>query len=258
MAISIRDIDVDSILIKPPKKYDESYICKINYSNGEEKTKFVISFDDANIQAVKSNNYMYVKVSNTSYKHMLKIQDKIISTTKNSVEKWFNHKMHQHTIEDSFVSNVIYHEKYGKTLKIKTSNDVESDISKKNGNLVLRLACVKFLKASYSLIWEYESFHETQSTCMFHNDSDDEDGHDDTVCDAFDIDEDVICEIRKNIMDNASDKVLGLRNIIDKAIHDINVLNSYIEKVSNDLSLNIVDLDRISRDIDAINVENIF
>lgn len=253
--MNIFDINITSLHIKPPKKYDESYLCKLKYiPNDLVKTKLVFNISKCVIQNIKGTT-LYLKSNDSVVKQILRIEDAIVNITKDNVHSWFNHKLSPSSIEDMFVGSVVLHEKYGKLIKIRISNasclsDLQNGMS---GSIVLRMACVKFLKQSFNVVWEYESFQESKTDYMFN----DEEDHGQDELDDEGFDDEVLCNIQSDLCGNVSKTIEVAKGHILK----LETIIKDLEQVRTRLAgqkISVSELDDISQHVDAINVENIF
>ena len=163
--VPLANIDASRLVIKPPKQYDDSYICKIKYLGD----KLVIDFGKVDMIQAKSGSLMF-KVSRDKMKKVLELQDQIVEYAKGSVHKWFDRKIQSHVVEDMFIGSVSVDQKYGKVLKLRVTSTIDQEIVKSSGSLVMRLESIRFQRTSFNTLWDFQQF-KPDSDYMFEDDS---------------------------------------------------------------------------------------
>ena len=187
MKIDLNDIDVNNVLVRPPKKIDESYICKVDYSDG--KLELVLQ----NVKLLRAKMlgpnsfYLYVKPSKTIISRMVELEEHFISTAQTSCSKWFQKKLNPELIEEYFQSSSSIDRIHGNILRFKINEmlpdfDLSSIADGSIIDLTLRLHSIKFYRQSFNIVWSFidgvksntfKNFIEDES--VFINDDDESD-----------------------------------------------------------------------------------
>lgn len=244
--MKITEIDTANLIIKLPKKYDDSYICKIKYKSDQDASKLVIDFGLVQLLQMKSGSVM-LKATKESMKKMLEIQEKVVEYAKDNVSKWFGHKVQHHLIEDMFIGSVHIHEKHGKVLKLRTTSPVEESIKMLKADLQVKLESVRFQRNSFNMLWEVVACTEqNEEEYMFAEESESE--SDDSSLEEFDD----YHEILQTLKSELASKITNKRNQIQMIEEQLVLMESTIDQSS------LSEIEALSNKVDTIKIENIF
>lgn len=230
---------MENILIKQAKKYDDSYVCKVEYNADKFHVKIpecrVVRIKPLGVRAV----YIYIKVPKTTLDGVLALEDHFVEEAKTHSKKWFSHRIKESTIEEYFQTSVAVDRVHGQVLRIKIDNpnhelDSEAFDPSSRYSVILRLHSIKFLKQSFFVSWDVKDFETTGSNASTRNWIEDDDEPnaelDGTAND--DDDDDMLApteEIREELIYKIAQRIKALNK-------DINTQLAAIASLENDLS----------------------
>lgn len=268
MVTTIDDINLSDVKIMPPKKYDESYLCKVYYGSEDVHNvpsvkggKFVISLHGVKVVKLRklSENsfYCYIKVPGSFIPHMLALEEHIVDISKGKCREWFSHKIKHSTIEDSFQSSVNVHKDYGKILKIRIENpqhDIVKSIQESSMcDLQVRLHSIKFNKHSFLILYDVEqSLHDIIKSCNTHeclfNDENDDDLYEDALLGDNDLGpgEDELEQIRQDLIKQLKNRIDMINKQLESLQGCARNLEEALQVLSDKHRPTLKDLDRVS------------
>ena len=186
----------ETLVVKQPKKYDESYIGKIYLDDKKTPVKF--SFQNVKVVSIKNCSEfknVIIKLDKSQIKEVLQVEEILMNIAKLNVSKWFSNKVKPTLIDEYFQSNIIVHKDFGNAFKARTD---ETEFTENNVyNINVRLVSIRFFKQALSLIWSIETF--TSKDCYLFSTEEDIEDDEDCIPDINIIREEVLESLCKKL-----------------------------------------------------------
>lgn len=211
----------ETLVVKQPKKYDESYIGKIYLDDKKTPVRFV--FQNVKILSIKNcSDYknVVIKLDKSQIKEVLQVEEMLTNIAKINVSKWFSNKVKSSLVDEYFQSNIIVHKDFGNAFKARTD---ETEFSENNiYNINVRLVSIRFFKQALSLIWNIETFT-SKDSYLFSTEEELEDDED-CIPDINIIREEVLETLRNRLQDYKN-QILDLTNTVEVINSKINIVS---------------------------------
>jgi hypothetical protein len=259
---SLDFIDVDSIQLKSPKKYEDMYLCKINYHPSETvKSKLMFHLANCKIHNVRKLNgphiALFLGISKKAMRKIITIEDRLMDIIKDNAYSWFNQKTKDAVLEDYFQRSVVVDRHLKRVLRCKFDMDVDDVKELKVNDAVdvdLHIEGLRFYKQSLSLIWRIHRVYPLHKCMFIDNDmlsvSDDQDIEDDrneegSVGYAEEVymgpSQEDIYEMIAQAKTRVPNTLLQLEVRYEALKKDITLLKAFVDKHEADISLRELD-----------------
>lgn len=170
--MNILVIDPKEIALRPPRKYDESLYCKIDYAD-KKKTLFV--FESVKLVGYKEgSNTLCIKPGKGQViARILEVENVVLNLVAQNLEAWFDDRIPPEKLDANFHSCATILPEVGKALKLKlaTKPDADTGIQKiaSGGQLCtikIQLYAIRFSKNAFQLMWKVHSVEEMKKTSL--------------------------------------------------------------------------------------------
>lgn len=235
ISTELLQINLSKVTVRPPKKYDDAVVCKIDYN---EQKKFMIDVRNVVIAKHISEGHILVLTGAEMKKQCKKIvalEDSVLNTAYKNANEWFGDKIKLSKFETHFHSCAIISSTHGHCLKIKYVGDLpeseSQEVSKScSYNVILLLQGIKFTKTAFSLIWKIHEIKKCDPLFIevSERESDSE----------SELELDIDIDIKEEIMNKLMDRINSLDLDIEKMNIKKNVLASIKEDLENSKTIN--------------------
>lgn len=232
MTTELLTIDLNKITVRPPKKYDDALVCKIEYN---DQKKFSIDIGNVTITKHSTDGHILViksKEMKKQCKKIVQLEDTVLDLAYKNANEWFGDKIKLSKFETHFQSCAMISSTHGHCLKLKYVGELPQELVKNNSyNMALLLHGIKFTKTSFILIWKIHEVKQCDPLFIEVSDSDADSESSET---EIDIDIDIKTEIM--------DKLVGRINLLESELEQMsikkNVLMSLKDELENSKILN--------------------
>jgi hypothetical protein len=172
--MDLNNIDTNLIKVRPPRRYDESFVCKVDY--GDEK-KFVVAFTSTECLFFSERSSTIVikpPSPKSACKKIVSYENAIIDQVRAKATDWFGDKIKSDSFDANFHSSAIIHPTAGNAIKMRFIGDIVCDEGK-TYNMKIQLHGIKFKKNSFTLMWKVLEAKEFEPLFLDDDDEPDQD-----------------------------------------------------------------------------------
>ena len=243
------NIDIKLITVRPPRRYDESFVCKIDYDN---EKKFVLAFASTECLFFSERSSTIVikpPAPKSACKKIVSIENEIIDQVRNKAADWFGDKIKLDSFDANFHSSAIIHPTAGNAIKMRFIGDISCN-EQKIYNMKIQLHGIKFKKNSFTLMWKILEAKEYEP--LFLDDDEDPD---------IDIDADGIIDtiaLRTHLKEHLEEMKTGICSELAEARERVEILQVKLHKVEDyqDFLEKITETDQLLRLGDELQLQN--
>ncbi len=161
-------------LSKPKKSENSTFVCPSYYNSKEQA--FDVELENVYVISL-STNTIVIKAPKFVYDFFSSVSNKIISTVKDKRTAWFSTSMPDELIDEYYSHPIIYDEKYGDLLRLKTCPHV-FDLSKvslkKRCDIILTLDGIRIHKQKFFPEWKINNICEDDDHSIVDDDNDED------------------------------------------------------------------------------------
>lgn len=219
--MDVLDIDTNKVTVRPPKRFDESFVCKVDY-NGEKRFSILFPSTECLYYSDKSSTAVLKPSSPKKVcKSIVALENVILEQVRTKAEDWFGDKIRAESFDSNFHSCAIIHPTAGNALKLRVISDYGNKFSEGTTyNIHVQLHGIKFKKNSFTLMWKVVEVKPLEPFLI----DDDQDGY------SVDEEEDVIdaIAVRSHLQEQ-------LNQALDIATSELNAIQARVDELREQL-----------------------
>ena len=247
--MDLNTIDVKRIAVRPPRRYDESFVCKVDY--GDDK-KFVMAFTSTECLFFSERSSTIVikpPSPKSACKRIVSFENEIIDQVRVKAADWFGDKIKSDSFDANFHSCAIIHPTAGNAIKMRFIGDIVCD-ENKTYNMKIQLHGIKFKKNSFTLMWKILEAKEYEPLFLDDDDEPEVDVEAESVIDTI--------ALRSHLKEHLDDMNSSICKDLAEARNHVEMLQEKLHKVEayQEYLESATDTDQLLRLGDELQMQN--